>query len=89
MAQTTEHPSLSRPIHPMPDFVLEALKDRGLLEAYRGRPPYQQNDSIGWITRAKRPDTRDRRLRQMLDELERGDAYMKMSYSPQRGGRGS
>lgn len=87
MAETTEHPSLSRPTHPMPDFVLEALKERSLLKAYRARPPYQQNDYIGWITRAKRPDTRHKRLHQMLDELERGDVYMKMSYRPRRGGR--
>jgi hypothetical protein len=45
---------LSRPIHPMPDFVLQALTERGLMTAYRERPPYQQNDYIGWINRAKR-----------------------------------
>jgi hypothetical protein len=52
------------------------------MEAYRDRPPYQQNDYIGWITRAKREETRERRLAQMLDELERGDVYMKMPYRP-------
>ncbi len=72
--------SLSRPIHPMPDFVLSALNKRGLLVAYRQRPPYQQNDYIGWINRAKRQETKLRRLDQMLDELERGDLYMKMPY---------
>jgi len=79
----TDFSTLSRPIHPMPDFVLEALTERELLSAYRGRPPYQQNDYIGWINRAKRPETKQKRLNQMLYELERGDLYMKMTYKPQ------
>ncbi|MBZ9748039.1 YdeI/OmpD-associated family protein [Mesorhizobium sp. CO1-1-7] len=33
---------------------------------------------MGWIGRAKRPDTRRKRLDQMLDELERGGVYMNM-----------
>lgn len=54
------------------------------MAAYKARPPYQQNDYIGWITRAKLEATRNKRLAQMLDELERGDAYMKMAYRPKR-----
>lgn len=73
---------LSRPIHPMPDFVKESLEARGLMQAYRSRPPYQQNDYLSWINRAKRIETKHRRLEQMLDELERGDLYMKMEYKP-------
>ena len=65
----------------MPDFVEQALKDRGLMAAYRSRPPYQQNDYLSWINRAKRPATKEKRLLQMLDELEAGDRYMKMPYS--------
>ena len=38
---------LKRPIYPMPDFVRQALTERGLMDAYRARPPYQQNDYIG------------------------------------------
>ena len=71
---------LTRPIHPMSEFVLEALLARGLMDAYEARPPYQQNDYIGWITRAKRDETKQKRLTQMLDELESGDKYMKMDY---------
>jgi uncharacterized protein YdeI (YjbR/CyaY-like superfamily) len=66
----------------MPDYVKEALEERGLFDAYKNRPPYQQNDYIGWTTRAKREATRQKRLAQMLDELERGDVYMKMEYKP-------
>jgi uncharacterized protein YdeI (YjbR/CyaY-like superfamily) len=73
---------LKREKHPMPDFVLEALEKSKLYDAYRQRPPYQQNDYIGWITRAKLPATRQKRLEQMLDELGRGDLYMKMKHSP-------
>jgi uncharacterized protein YdeI (YjbR/CyaY-like superfamily) len=78
----TDFSSLSRPIHPMPDFVKAALVDRGLLDAYHSRTPYQQNDYIGWINRAKRMETKQKRLKQMLYELERGDLYMKMDYRP-------
>lgn len=62
----------------MPEFIIEALLEPELTDAYYARPPYQQNDYIGWITRAKRPETRRKRLLQMIDELERGDVYMKM-----------
>ena len=75
---------IQRPRHPMPESVREALLGRGLMNAYRERPAYQQNDYIGWITRAKRPATRERRLAQMLDELEQGDVYMKMEWRPGR-----
>ncbi len=68
--------------YPMPSDLRDALIRAGLSAAYRDRPPYQQNDYIGWITRAKRPETREQRLAQMLDELAAGDAYMGMAYCP-------
>ena len=74
---------LKRPRYPMPPFVLEALLERGLMSAYEARPPYQQNDYIGWITRAKQATTVQKRLDQMLEELARGDRYMKMPYRKQ------
>ena len=74
--------NLQRLIQPMPDSVRAALEDAGLMDEYLERPPYQRNDYLSWITRAKRQDTRDRRLAQMLDELGRGDAYMKMDWHP-------
>lgn len=64
----------------MPDDVLKALEQNSLYDAYTGRPPYQQNDYIGWIINAKRPETRQKRLDQMLDELKRGDVYMNMAW---------
>ena len=74
--------NLQRPIQPMPDAIRTALEDAGLMDEYLERPPYQRNDYLSWITRAKRQDTRDRRLAQMLDELRRGDVYMKMDWHP-------
>lgn len=71
--------------HPMPPEVRPALEEAGLPEARAARPPYQRNDTLGWIARARREETRERRLRQMLEELEVGDVYMKGEYRP-RGG---
>lgn len=75
---------LKRPRYPMPPYVEEALVDRGLMDAYRARPDYQQNDWIGWIERAKREETRLKRLGEMLDELEAGEGYMGMEWHPTR-----
>lgn len=66
----------------MPPFVRSALREMGLLAAYQDRPPYQRNDYLGWINRAKREETKQKRLNQMLDELRRGDVYMKMAHRP-------
>jgi uncharacterized protein YdeI (YjbR/CyaY-like superfamily) len=70
-----------RPRYLMPDLIRDALNERGLMNAYRSRPPYQQNDYIGWITRAKLEATRKKRLNQMLKELESGKLYMNMSWT--------
>jgi uncharacterized protein YdeI (YjbR/CyaY-like superfamily) len=71
---------LKRERYPLPDFIREALEAKKLTVAYDARPPYQRNDYIGWITRAKLPETRQKRLAQMLEELAKGDSYMKMAY---------
>ena len=71
---------LSRRRHAMPEDVREALAQSSLLERYQKRPPYQQNDYLGWITRAKQDVTRQRRIAQMLQELARGDRYMRMFF---------
>ncbi|MDJ0961282.1 MAG: YdeI/OmpD-associated family protein [Acidimicrobiia bacterium] len=75
---------MARPVQPMPDDVLAALDDRGLIDAYDERPFYQRNDYLGWIARAKRPETRQKRINQMLDELEIGGVYMGMDHPPSR-----
>ena len=66
----------------MPVFVRNALNERELMDAYRERPLYQQNDYLGWIARAKLEATRLKRLNQMLDELQGGKLYMNMAWRP-------
>lgn len=73
--------ALQRPIHPMPDFVRLALEKDNLMDKYQLRPPYQQNDYISWITRAKREETKNKRLQQMLEELAGEAKYMGMDYN--------
>jgi len=75
--------ALQREINPMPADIAARLAAQGLRGAYKARPPYQRNDYLGWIARAKRPETRQKRIDQMLAELARGDRYMKMEW---RGG---
>ncbi len=64
----------------MPDFIQTALQKRGLMDVYLTRPPYQRNDYIGWIARARLTATRQKRMKQMLDELKKGNVYMKMKW---------
>jgi len=71
---------LRRPRHPLPADIRHVLTERGLMAAYRARPPYQRNDYLGWIAGAKREATRQKRIQQMLDELARGDSYMNMRW---------
>ena len=81
---STDFSNLERPQHPMPDFVRQALVERDLMHAYEARPAYQQNDYIGWINQAKRQATKEKRVHQMLDELEMGGVYMNMDHPPSR-----
>lgn len=73
---------LKRNIIPMPAYVKRALNKSNLMADYNARPPYQRNDYLSWITRAKLEETRLKRLARMLAELARGDAYMKMPHRP-------
>lgn len=72
---------LKRQRNPMPNYIQKALEDRGLTQKYSQRPAYQQNDYIGWIDRAKKQETKEKRLRQMLDELDTGGVYMNMKHA--------
>ena len=76
----TKPSKLVRPIEPMPAFVRSALSQRDLRAQYRARPDYQRNDYLRWIASAKREATQQKRLEQMLDELDRGDVYMNMAW---------
>jgi uncharacterized protein YdeI (YjbR/CyaY-like superfamily) len=74
--------TLKRPVYDMPEFIASALREHNLVDAYDARPPYQRNDYVGWITRAKLEATRTKRLNQMLSELKGGKLYMNMQYRP-------
>jgi uncharacterized protein YdeI (YjbR/CyaY-like superfamily) len=71
----------ARPRYALPQFIIDALNENKVLDAYQSRPPYQRNDYIGWITRAKLEATKQKRLKQMLNELKRGNVYMKMKWN--------
>jgi uncharacterized protein YdeI (YjbR/CyaY-like superfamily) len=72
---------MTRDIHEMPEDIREALTKHKVMDAYRDRPAYQQNDYVGWITRSKLASTREKRLQQMLDELRGGGVYMHMKWN--------
>ena len=65
----------------MPNEVLTALSEQGLMQAYEARPPYQRNDYLMWINSAKKAETKQRRLNRMLGELKAGQGYMGMEWS--------
>jgi hypothetical protein len=71
---------LKREKHSMSGDIRTALKERGLMGAYHSRPAYQQNDYPGRSARAKLETTKQKRLNQMLDELEGGKYYMNMEW---------
>lgn len=75
---------LKRPHESMPLIVSEALDAKKLWDAYNIRPPYQRNDYLGWINRAKRDETKIKRLRKMLGELAAGTGYMGLLWSPKQ-----
>jgi len=77
---STDFSNSKRQRNPMPDFVKTALEENGLMNAFDDRPAYQQNDYLGWINRAKRQETKLKRLQQMLDELKEGGVYMNMRH---------
>ena len=79
-APTGKFAHLKRARHKMPEDIRKALVEQDLFSAYQSRPAYQQNDYLGWISRAARSETRTKRITQMLAELRRGDVYMKMKW---------
>jgi len=64
----------------MPGYIEKALEHNGVKQDYLARPAYQRNDYLGWIERAKKEETKQKRLNQMLDELKVGGIYMKMEH---------
>lgn len=69
-----------RPRESMPADIEHTLREAGQAKAYAARPPYQRNDYLIWIGEAKRDETRDKRIAQMIAELKAGDTYMGMDW---------
>ena len=67
---------------PMPGNVRGALAKRNLMDAYRDRPQYQQDDYLKWIATAAGPAEKQKRLDQMLDELEKGGVFKGEPWTP-------
>ncbi len=74
--------ALKRPVQPMPGDIAALLDASGLRAAYDARPPYQRNDWLAWIARAKQPATRQRRIDSMIADLDRGHGYMGIDWQP-------
>jgi uncharacterized protein YdeI (YjbR/CyaY-like superfamily) len=73
---------LTRDIQAMPEDVRKALESGDLMAAYEERLAYQRNDYLAWIARARRPETRQKHVDQMLEELTKGGVYMGMRHDP-------
>lgn len=67
---------------PMPGHVRTALVKREMMDAFRARPDYQQNDYLKWIATAAGEAAKQKRLDQMLDELQSGALYKGESWTP-------
>lgn len=67
---------------PLPGNVRAALEKRKLMEAYLARPAYQKDDYLKWIALAAGPAAKQKRLDQMLDELEQGNVFKGEPWSP-------
>ena len=67
---------------PMPGNVRTALEKRNLMAAYMERPFYQRDEYLKWIALAVGPAAKQKRLDQMLDELEKGGVYKGEPFTP-------
>jgi bacteriocin resistance YdeI/OmpD-like protein len=66
----------------MPGNVRGALAKRELMDAFRARPDYQQNEYLKWIATAAGVTTKQQRLDQMLDELKHGALFKGEPWTP-------
>ena len=66
-------PPKKRKPWPMPDFFKKALKrNRAAAEGFASLAPTYQREYLIWVSTAKRPETRDRRLRETLAAVSKG-----------------
>jgi hypothetical protein len=68
-------PKVKRKPWPMPDFFKRALaqkRHRAAAENFRRFAPTYQREYLVWLSTAKQPETRERRLKETLAALARG-----------------
>lgn len=73
-AAPTENTYGPRPVIPdLPNYIAKAIKANAKAWTFfRGLPPRQRRDFVVWIHTAKRPETRERRIRESLALLGAG-----------------
>ncbi len=76
----TQFPNKAK--QPMPGNVKGALAKRKLMEAYEGRPDFQQAEYLKWIALANGPTAKQQRIDQMLEELEKGGLFKGEAWTP-------
>ena len=72
----TGHESPAKKVIPgeIPDFIFNALENNSkALRHFQQLAPSYKKAYVGWIMDAKRKDTRERRLNEMIAGLERGE----------------
>ena len=70
-------PKVKRKPWPIPTFFKTALKqDLVAAENFRALSPTRQREYLVWLSTAKQPETRDRRLKQTLHALKKGRAWI-------------
>jgi hypothetical protein len=67
---------------PLPGNVRAALEKRKLMDAYLARPGYQKDEYLKWIAVAAGPSAKQKRLEQMLDELDKGGVFKGEPWTP-------
>ena len=67
---------------PMPGNVRGALQKRKLMDAYLARPEYQKVEYLKWLAVAVGPAAKQKRLDQMLEELEKGGLFKGEPWTP-------
>ena len=68
-------PKVKRKPWPMPDYFMQALADkrnRAAAEMFKQFAPTYQREYLVWLTMAKQPETRERRLKETLAALKKG-----------------
>ena len=71
---------LARPHLPLPADVRHALVGHGVLGAFKERSPYQQDDHIARVNRARVVESRVARVMELVAELQHGDPFMRTAW---------